>query len=98
MEPTAEHLAVFIDVCSSMHAVPEALYAAKALLDAIQDETRQQNVFGHLSPVDVRKTQLQATAKRAAECFAVLVGIVQIFNRLPAYNRPNIAAPETPTK
>ena len=76
---------MLIDVCSSMHAVPQPLIQAARILWEIQEEVRQGNPFGLKLDHEISRMQEAALCKRAKSIFQVLTRLADIYNRLPRY-------------
>lgn len=87
-DPSPERIAILIDVCSSMHAVPQPLIEATRLLHEIQEEVRAVNPYGLLLNHEISRVQEAALCKRAKRIFQVLVNLANIHNRLPRYKEP----------
>lgn len=85
LDPSSKHLAVLLDVCMSLHYVPEALATAGDLLRDIQDETRTENAYGTLTRAQVTEVQAQATGARADRVFAVLHNIAVLHDKMPTF-------------
>lgn len=85
LEPTSKNLAVLLDVCMSLHYVPEALATAGDLLRDIQEETRTENFYGLLTQAQVATVQAQATGTRSDRVFAVLHNIALLHDKMPTF-------------